>query len=89
MSEDERLVRHHLRPAPDEAETALDRLLAAAEARGYERAREQAAKKADDYSTDLAGRGWSAHASHVRATAELIRAMTDERAEGEAKPKSK
>lgn len=41
MNEDERIVRHHLRPAPW-AEEALDRLLSATRAEGYARAREQA-----------------------------------------------
>lgn len=48
MSEDERIVRHHLRPAPSEAEEALERLLSSTRAAGYARARDQAAKLADD-----------------------------------------
>lgn len=42
MSDDERLVRHYLRPAPADADEALTRILEDARAEGYAQAKEQA-----------------------------------------------
>lgn len=58
-------------------------ILAAAESRGYERAREQAAGIADDRVARCQQRKPCDACTEATALAGLIRAMTDERARGE------